>query len=159
MKKQFFAKRWCLGLGIMVAATACQPRAADAQRNSSSKSSDGDQRDEDDEGDDGAYGDNDQSTQVFEIIEPSSKDQTEPADSAALPSSDTPAITSTESVPETMPVDSNQTEKQESLLERTRDDAAAVAEASSADPRLEAVEAVRIISENYQESSETSSQK
>jgi hypothetical protein len=126
-----------------MAASACQPKAADAQKNNTySESHDGYSKDEDDDGDDGAYGDHDESTQNH-----SPSDSTETSDavvqSTEESSKDADAMTHSEEGLENASEGS-----QESIAFDSPDGE----EISSLDVKLEAVEAIPTISENYQES-------
>lgn len=127
MKRQL-----CLGLGILFVA-ACQPKAADVKKAAPSSDYHPMQDEEDDDGDDGAYGDNDQSTQNFEVI-------------LLSPEPESAMIAAAEPVDEV-----KQKVAQIESSPEVPDDAAnsSIVEGSpETDPRLEAVEAVRIISEN-----------
>ncbi len=155
MKKQFFAKHWCVGFGVVMALAACQPKVQEASRTaspSSSQSQDGYSESEDDDGDDGAYGSRDQSTHLEDM------------DSSEEINSSKDQVVSSETAEENVEKESSEEivfSEEKKIEEPSQvavlEDADKSESATSIDPRLEAVEAIRMISENYQEVTEPSS--
>lgn len=142
MRKQKIIQPLCWALSMLFVA-ACQPKVAgEAKKTSSDYQPSADQ--EDDDGDDGAYGDNDQSSQNLEVILISSEPETASAEETVAQEEKTTEEVAKHQVP---PIDAIQSEStpevpddamQGSIVEGSRE----------ADPRLEAVEAIRVISEN-----------
>ncbi len=132
-----------------MALAACQPKVQEASRTaspSSSQSHDGYSESEDDDGDDGAYGSGDQSTHLEDVD--SSEDQ-------VVSSETTEENVEKESSEEI--VFSEEKKREEPSQVAVLEDAVTSESDASSDPRLEAVEAIRMISENYQEVTESSS--
>lgn len=131
----------------MLFAAACQPKVtSEAKKTSSDYQPSKDQ--EDDDGDDGAYGDNDQSSANLEVMIISSEPETASTEESVAQDRTNEEVAKHQSTP----IDDLKTQSiQSESTPEVPDDAmqSSVVEGSrEADPRLEALEAIRVISEN-----------